>query len=177
MSFNQNSQTQRRWFPPVYSFSCFRNFLNTYAQSMKDKDPQFNYSAWARDLGLKATTSITMVLHGQRTCGPQIRQKLESYFGFDEQEKKYFDCLVRVDRFSEDATMKQLVLEELKRIVPKKQHPTLTSEDLQKLEIWFQQAMEQLFSIKKFSDEQISEIVSWLQVQAEESKLQKLAKT
>lgn len=138
---------------------------------MKDRDPQFNYSSWARDLGLKATTSITMVLHGQRTCGPQIRQKLESYFGFNDLEKKYFDCLVRVDRFSEDLTMKQLVLEELKRIAPKTSKVTLSDEDILKLETWFQEALGDLSTLKSFSEEQVAEVVHWLQSQVDETKV------
>ena len=68
--------------PNVLDFVDYREFLNSFAQYMKATTPQWSYGQWARELGLKSTSAITMILKKQRNMGPSMAKKFSKYFSF-----------------------------------------------------------------------------------------------
>jgi uncharacterized protein (TIGR02147 family) len=91
------------------TYQDYRKFLWDHVNAKKAINPKWSFGMWARTLGLKATSSITMILNGQREAGPQITAKLVHYFGFNETEAQYFRELIKVSKAKKDPYLRKLL--------------------------------------------------------------------
>jgi uncharacterized protein (TIGR02147 family) len=103
----------------IYQYKDYREFLRQYVFRRKSESPHWTIAAWAKQLGLQATTSMTKILNGQREPGEKICQKLINYFSFSPQEALYFQYLVHLSKCT-DLHMREVFLEKLIRLTPVK---------------------------------------------------------
>jgi uncharacterized protein (TIGR02147 family) len=97
----------------VHQFTDYRTFLTAYVQGNKQAKPQWSYGAWAQNLGLKTTSSITKIIQGQREPGPAITEKLIKYFGFNQKQAQYFRDLVRLEKIKNDPRLSVLLMQKM----------------------------------------------------------------
>lgn len=99
----------------VTNFTDYRAFLIAHAQERKVKVPRWTYGSWAKRLNLKATSSLTKVIHGQRNPGPDITEKLVAYFRFSPSEADYFRDLVQLHKVKKDPRLAVVLMERLQK--------------------------------------------------------------
>jgi uncharacterized protein (TIGR02147 family) len=82
--------------PRVIEFSDFREFLTAYARHEKASRKNWSLGIWTRQLGLKGTASLSMILQGKRNPGEKMTESLANYFKFTELERDYFFNLIKL---------------------------------------------------------------------------------
>lgn len=101
--------------PNVLDFVDYRDFLNSYAKYKKSTSPNWSYGQWARELGLKSTSAITMILKKQRNMGASMAKKFVTYFSFSDKEKDFFEKLIKFEKASKgDKRLLLLMVEEMR---------------------------------------------------------------
>jgi uncharacterized protein (TIGR02147 family) len=78
----------------VLSVKDYRVFLRDYAETKRLTQRGWNYSRWARALGLRSTSSLTKVLSGERAPGPKMVKRFVHYFRFSDEEEAHFRSLI-----------------------------------------------------------------------------------
>ena len=76
----------------------YREFLNFHAELKQRSHSQWNYSLWAKALGLQSASSLTKVLKGERHPGPKMVDQFVRYFKFTADEETQFRGLVLDER-------------------------------------------------------------------------------
>jgi uncharacterized protein (TIGR02147 family) len=84
-----------------------------------------------KKLGFKATTSLTMIINGQRHPGQDTINTFIQYFKFDEKQSEYFADLVRFEKLKTDPRLYDLILKELKRRSLKNRHKAIELKKIQ----------------------------------------------
>ncbi len=82
--------------PDLYSFNCVREYLKTYAQHCKKESPSWSVSKWAKKVGASDPSTLTKVLNGSRTIGPELAIKLAKDLALVGPEKQYFFSLIKL---------------------------------------------------------------------------------
>lgn len=88
--------------PNIYDFQDYRDFLKAWFDYKKSSSDYWSYGLWARKLGLKTTSALTMVIKKDRHAGPKMVEKFISYFELSPDSEKYFKELVRLNKISKD---------------------------------------------------------------------------
>ncbi|MBL7669709.1 MAG: DUF4423 domain-containing protein [Bdellovibrionaceae bacterium] len=104
----------------ILVYSDYRRFLRDHAKWKRRENARWSIGVWARTLKLGATTSLTMVLNGQRNPGPSITNRLIEYFNFKAQEREYFLDLVEIAKVRQagptDDHLRSLLASDLKKL-------------------------------------------------------------
>ena len=104
----------------VRNFTGYRSFLQAYAHDCKQRRSTWTYGMFAKQLGLKDTSSITKIIHGTRRPGPAIEKKIADYFKFSPQEREYFHNLILLEKLRDDPDTASALLEKMgKKLVDK----------------------------------------------------------
>lgn len=162
--------------PNVFNFSDYRSFLKTYAHERKSSQAQWALATWARKLGLGATTSLTMVLNGQREPGKEMLSKLVTYFKFAEKEKAYFESLVKLSKYNDDPKVKALLMEHLASLSPQKNFALLDSKTFEIISKVLYYTLRQMVMLPHFCEDP-AKIKSLLRFQATEGQIAKALTT
>ena len=95
--------------PDLKTYSNYRDFLNAYA-SEKRKKKVWSLGVWSQQLKLKSSSTLTMVLNGQRHPGKKLTQAFAEHFNFTRTEQKYFETLVNIQKNIKDPKLSLLLL-------------------------------------------------------------------
>lgn len=88
--------------PNIYDYQDYRDFLKAWFEYKKSSSDYWSFGLWARKLGLKTTSALTMVIKKDRHAGPKMVEKFLKYFEFGPDTEKYFKELVRLNKISKD---------------------------------------------------------------------------
>lgn len=157
----------------VRSYNDLRTFLKDFVGFKKQQDTTWTMTIWAQDLGLKALTSITMIINGQRNCGKSIEEALAKYFQFTSEEERHFRLLVKKDKLRANDPVKDIVESELKTGATPKKKIVLSEEDLIKITKWQYFALRQLGRLGPLPNNE-QQLRSLLNYNSEESLLEGL---
>lgn len=89
-----------------------------------------------------------MVLNGQRRPGKKMAQKFAEYFAFNERERRYFFNLIQLEKVQNDSHLRVILLEELKRLSPKRQFQLLDDKTFSLMSNWYFYAIRQMCRMK-----------------------------
>lgn len=137
----------------IYKFSDYRTFLLAHAQDMKQKKSQWSYGVWARELGLKSTSSITKIIQGEREPGTQIEKELTKYFQFDEKQTSYFHDLVQLQKISRNPRLSALLMEKMDKDFSDPSLRTLDSKIFTVISNWYYLSLRELCRVKNFEED------------------------
>lgn len=84
--------------PNIYDFQDYRDFLKAWFEYKKSSSDYWSYGLWARKLGLKTTSALTMVIKKDRHAGPKMVEKFITYFDLSTDSQNYFKELVRLNK-------------------------------------------------------------------------------
>ena len=105
--------------PNVLEFSDYRSFLLASYESRRRSHRHFSLAAWARKLSLKSSSTLIMILKGDRNPSEQLVDTLNFDLGLCDDEAEYFRNLVQLEKAKTNTHLKNLILEKL----PKSNHP------------------------------------------------------
>lgn len=88
--------------PNIYDFQDYRDFLKAWFDYKKASSDYWSYGLWARKLGLKTTSALTMVIKKDRHAGPKMVEKFINYFEFGTDSESYFKELVRLNKLTKN---------------------------------------------------------------------------
>ncbi len=98
--------------PDISDFKDFREYLSAIYEYRKIVNKKYTYKIWAQELGLSSVSGLTMVLKGQRSPGPSLREKLIKNLNLEKEESSYFEKLVNIAKTAKnDSSMMMLMLD------------------------------------------------------------------
>lgn len=104
----------------ILAYSDYREFLRNHVTQKRRRNGRWSIGVWARKLKLGSTTSLTMILNGQRNPGPIITEKLIQYFNFELRERDYFLDLIEIAKIRQQGPsherMKSLLTSDLRKL-------------------------------------------------------------
>lgn len=137
----------------IQKFTDYRTFLVAHAQEMKQKKRSWSYSLWSKNLGLKATSSLTKIIQGHREPGELITKKLIQYFKFDDKQAAYFKDLVRLKKIQRDPKLCVLLMEKMDQECADSPLRILDDKTFLIISNWYFLALRELFRIRKMKED------------------------
>lgn len=141
--------------PDIFEFVNYRSFLSTYFEDAKKRNLHWSYEAWAKKLGLKNNSSILKIIHGQREAGSTISKKLAEYFGFNNDERIYFEDLIRLSKAKNDPGLSVAIIEKIQKQFPKKTYRLLNEKEFSAISHWWFYAIRQMTKLKNFKNDPV----------------------
>jgi uncharacterized protein (TIGR02147 family) len=125
----------------------YREFLVNHAEAKQLANPHWNYSMWAKALGLQSTSSLTKVLSGDRKPGPNMVDRLVHYFKFNAEEENQFRSLVLLSK-DKTATVMSSLLKRTQKTENALQFRVLELFEFRLVSEWQHLAIRELFRVK-----------------------------
>lgn len=135
----------------ILQFMDYRSFLQSAFDDKLKHNPQWSYSAFSRQIGLKSNTSIIKILRGQREAGPEICRKISAYFNFSNKEQGYFNDLVRLSKSKRDPGETFQIMSAIKQ--RNKKFRLLSSEEFAATSQWWFYAIRQMTKLGDFRND------------------------
>jgi uncharacterized protein (TIGR02147 family) len=139
--------------PSVFEYGDYRAFLNDHFLKSKVKKKTWSYGAWARQLGLKSSSTLIMILNGGRNPGPKLVQKLANQMKLKGAEVSYFEDLVRLSKVKNDQSLRVLLMERLKERHPKKHFQFLDAATFKAISSWHFYALREMVELPSFRED------------------------
>jgi uncharacterized protein (TIGR02147 family) len=136
----------------VKHFGDYRDFLKSHFEVKKSQNPNWSYGMWAQRLGLKATSSLTKIIAGEREPGPEITAKMVSFFDFDSVEDQYFNDLIRLSKFKDDARLKIMLMEKMGREHPDAKLHIIEDKSFEIISNWFCMTIREMVKLQDFQE-------------------------
>lgn len=146
----------------ITQFTDYRSFLLAHAQDMKSARRNWSYGSWAQTLGLKATSSITKIINGEREPGPQITEQLISYFKFNQKQAQYFKDLIKLHKIKHDPRLSVLLMEKMGKVHPDAQVRIMDDKSFSVISNWYYLALREFCRMHGFKEDPESIAESFL---------------
>lgn len=134
--------------PNISTYEDVRSFLNAYSEYCRSQQPQWTLSSWARKLGLESTTSLTMILNGQRKVGARIEEALIRYFEFSGADLRHFQLLIRRGKFPTADPIAEIIDNEIKKYQPQELRILLSEAEFTRVNRWHYYSLRQVARIQ-----------------------------
>jgi uncharacterized protein (TIGR02147 family) len=142
----------------IKNFGDYREFLKFHFEMKKNLNPNWSYGVWAKRLGLKATSSLTKILSGDRDPGPEITSKLVSFLNFDTIEEQYFCDLIRLSKIKDDTRLKMMLMEKMGREHPDAKLQVIDDRSFDIISNWFCLTIREMVKLQDFVED-----AEWIQ--------------
>jgi uncharacterized protein (TIGR02147 family) len=152
MRADPTQQTPDARYSPL-AFKDYRSFLLGHVQFKRAQNPQWSYTVWARQLGLKSSSTLIMILKGQRNPGRSLMDDFARYFRFDARERAYFADLVRLAKAHAEVQLSMNVLQELEQRNPGKGFRLLDRDTFLAVSNWHHFALREMVQLKDFRED------------------------
>jgi uncharacterized protein (TIGR02147 family) len=131
--------------PSLYDFTDYRDFLKEWFQYKKSTSDYWSYGLWSKKLGLKSTSTLTMIIHKQRHMGKKMIPKFINFFKLNEKEASYLEEIIKISKATKgDPNLTVLLLEQ--NAVSKK-----TNESRDLIFDWSAYALREMSNLKDFN--------------------------
>lgn len=132
----------------IFFYNSHTQFLN---EKFKFSSRPLSHEQIAQRLGYKSSRSIGMVLNGTRMPSATMILQIASYLKLDDQEKRYFELLIRREQLLKHKKSVALVERELKKINPLLvERKTLDTAYFSFIADWYHFVLKQLISTPQF---------------------------
>ncbi|MGK5089741.1 TIGR02147 family protein [Bdellovibrionota bacterium FG-2] len=79
----------------VLEYGDYRTYLKDRFESEKKRRKHWSYGVWAKELGLQSSSTLIMILNGDRNPGPKLIQQLARYLKLNNTESAHFERTFR----------------------------------------------------------------------------------
>src|SRR3989338_5648758 len=128
----------------IFEFTNYRSYLQAYYDDTKKKNLSWSYEAWSRKLGLQNNSSIIKILQGHREAGPDITYKLVDYFKFKNDERAYFEDLIRLSKAKKDPRLAVALMQKMQKQHSKSNVKFLDDREFSAISYWWFYAIRQM---------------------------------
>ena len=98
--------------PEILKYKDFRKYLREFYQYKKSVNSQWSYGAWARVLGISSSSTISMILSGQRNPSDKLLNSFIENCGLNNEETQYFANLVKIQSKIKDPSLSVILVDE-----------------------------------------------------------------
>lgn len=137
----------------IKEFIDYRAFLKSFFEMKKTQNTNFSYGMWANRLGLKATSSLTKIINGEREPGTEITSKMISFFNFDSIEEQYFNDLIRLSKIKDDPRLKMMLMERMGREHPDARLFVMDDRSVEIISNWFGLTIREMVKLNDFVED------------------------
>lgn len=137
----------------IKHFGSYRDFLKSHFESKRSQNSNWSYGVWAKRLDLKATSSLTKIINGEREPGEEISTKLVQYFNFDSVDESYFNDLVRLSKIKNDPRLKMMLMERMGREHPDARLHIMTDKSFAIICNWFCLTIREMVKLSDFNED------------------------
>ncbi len=138
--------------PNIFEFSDPTEFLRDVLRKKKQINPRFSMRAWARQMGLKNQSLLSLILQEKRRLKSSIAGQIRRSLQLSPQEQKYFDLLV-LFRNAETDEERAFYQEALLEVHPEKQFSLIRLDLLRVLSDWCHFAVLEMVRLKDFHED------------------------
>lgn len=124
-----------------------------HVQDCKGRNPAWTYGVFARQLGLKDTSSITKIIQGQREPGRGIVGKMTRYFSFSPKDTQYFEDLIRLHKIKADPRLAVLLLEKMGKEHPDGALRLLDDRSFRLISHWYCTVIREMVRLDEFFED------------------------
>ena len=135
----------------IFDFDNYRDFLikvglphGLYSHSSN------NLQSWSKRLGYKSSSSLTMVLKGQRAPSSDMLGALAIDLKMNAKEKTYFELLIQLEKLTKKNQDPKTTLEKIEKLSSDKQSIPFGLKDFSAISEWYFLAIKQLISTPSF---------------------------
>jgi uncharacterized protein (TIGR02147 family) len=136
----------------VKNYTSYRSFLLAYVHTSKQRRPNWTFGVFAKQLGLKDTSSITKIIRGARDPGPVITNRLIEHFKFTDEDAEYFRNLVRLEKIKDDPKLSALLMDRMGTDFPTETR-ILDEETFEVISRWHCFAIREMVHLKDFVED------------------------
>ena len=142
----------------IFNYTDFRTFLRVHAEEKRKTSPNWSLGVWTKQLGFTSTAVLTNILNGKRNPGKNLEQKFLHYFKFNQNEKAYFQDLVRLKKVSYDSRLSVALMEKMGKSNPNGSFELLDDRTFSVISKWFYYAIREMIQLSHFRED-----ISWIQ--------------
>ena len=139
----------------IFDFDDYRDFL--IKVGMPDglySHTSNNLQAWAKRLGYKSPSSLTMVLKGQRSPSFDMTRALSDDLKMTVKEKQYFELLVQLEKANKKDKDPKEILLKIASLNTDKNSISLGLKEFSAISEWYFLAIKQLISTPSFIEDE-----------------------
>jgi uncharacterized protein (TIGR02147 family) len=144
--------------PQIYNYTDYQVYLRDVFKARKLVSPYWSYGVWARDLGLKSSSTLIMILQGNRNPSSSLTKQIAAYLKLKSGEAQYFADLVNLKKSKNDPHLTQALTERLKKQHPKKEFRLLSADHFMAISNWHYYAIREMVDLKDFRED-----LEWIQ--------------
>ena len=165
--------------PNIFEFSDPTEFLREVLRKKKAFNPRFSMRAWARQMGLKNHSLLSLILQEKRRLKSTVASQIRKSLHLSNQEQKYFDLLVLYRNAATDDE-RTFYHEALLEVHPEKQFSVLRLDLLRVLSDWCHFSVLEMIRLKDFHEDpdwiaaRLGRRIEAIQVQQIISRLERL---
>jgi len=137
----------------VYEFIDYKGFLKAYFKDRQSKRKGFSLRLWTIRLNLASPSSLSMVLNNVREAGADLTDKLIGYFGFSEQESKYFRRLIKLSKAKKRGDETTTLIKEIESMQPKSKFKVIDDVVMEAISDWYYFAIRELVNTRNFRED------------------------
>lgn len=138
----------------IFDFDNYRDFL--IKAGMPDglySHTSNNFRSWAKRLGYKSASSLTMVIKGQRSPSFEMVRTLSEDLKMTEKEKQYFELLIQLEKAQSRNRDQKEILEKISAISPKNDSHSLELNEFSSISEWYFFTIKQLINTQGFMED------------------------
>lgn len=139
----------------IFDFDSYRDFL--IKVGMPDglySHTSNNLQTWAKRLGYKSPSSLTMVLKGQRSPSFDMLSAISEDLKMNTREKTYFELLVQLEKANKKNKDPKEILEKIAKLNSDGQAISLGLKEFSAISEWYFLAIKQLISTPSFIEDE-----------------------
>lgn len=135
----------------VFEFSDYADFLNRYVSRYgRYGHGPYNLKNWANRLGYRSASSLTMILNKTRLPTFKMIQAFSEDFGFNKNERRYFELLVELERKKKSGQSCVELIDEIKKMSGFSEYQRINVDQFVVVSEWYCYVIKALVNLKSF---------------------------
>ena len=130
----------------LFAHQHYLEFLRSEMEMMKQADPDWSLSRWARDMGLDSVVGLHLIMKGSRRPGAKSIPSFVKFFGLNSRQEEYFRLLVKKDLMARDAAAVSQINTKLKVLVGEINAKVVEDVEFKVIADWYHFAIQQMLT-------------------------------
>ncbi len=135
--------------PNIYSYMDYRSFLRDFYEAKKNGPRGYSFRSFSKTAGFSSPNLLKLVMEGGRNVSREAAEKFCKGLDLNGPMADYFTTLVEFNQSKSDS-LKQALLERLKKLMPYKHRRDLGEETFQYLSHWIYPVIREMVQLKEF---------------------------
>lgn len=150
----ENSASAQEGRPSIFEFKDYKDFLKTVGlPNGKYSHSSQTLQKWAKRLGYRSPSSLTMILNGQRFPSRDMMKCLSRDLGLSPQELEYFELLIDFAKAKSKDKNTEKISTRLNQLSGTRNTHKLSLDEFRYVSEWYFVAIKQLIELREFQED------------------------